>query len=51
MQGKRLFNQLLQRSPPTEFTVFVRMLAAERGVKGFICRTRRCAVLDKGTTA
>src|SRR6202050_4544540 len=45
VQAMSLFNQLLQHSPSLEFAALVKKHNAERGAKGFSCRTQLVAML------
>jgi hypothetical protein len=45
VQAMRLFNQLLQHFPSLEFAALVKKHKAERGAKGFSCRTQLVAML------
>ncbi len=45
VQAMSLFNQLLQHLPSLEFAALVKKHDAERGAKGFSCRTQLVAML------
>jgi Transposase DDE domain/Domain of unknown function (DUF4372) len=45
VQAMSLFNQLLQHFPNIEFAALVKKHSAERGAKGFSCRTQLVAML------
>jgi len=45
VQAMSLFNQLLQHFPSLEFAALVKKHKAERGAKGFSCRTQLVAML------
>jgi hypothetical protein len=45
VQAMSLFNQLLQQFPSLEFAALVKKHNAERGAKGFSCRTQLVAML------
>ena len=45
VQAMSLFNQLLQQFPSLEFAALVKKHNAERGAKGFSCRTQMVAML------
>jgi hypothetical protein len=45
VQAMSLFNQLLQHFPSLEFAALVKKHQAERGAKGFSCRTQLVAML------
>jgi len=45
VQAMSLFNQLLQHFPSLEFAALVKKHSAERGAKGFSCRTQLVAML------
>ena len=45
VQATSLFNQLLQHFPSLEFAALVKKHRAERGAKGFSCRTQLVAML------
>ena len=45
VQAMSLFNQLLQQCPSLEFAALVKKHNAERGAKGFSCRTQLVAML------
>lgn len=45
LQAMSLFNQLLQHFPSLEFAALVKKHGAERGAKGFTCRTQLVAML------
>jgi hypothetical protein len=45
VQATSLFNQLLQHFPSIEFAALVKKHSAERGAKGFGCRTQLVAML------
>jgi Transposase DDE domain/Domain of unknown function (DUF4372) len=45
VQAMSLFNQLLQHFPSIEFAALVKKHSAERGAKGFGCRTQLVAML------
>jgi hypothetical protein len=45
VQAMSLFNQLLQHFPVLEFAALVKKHGAERGAKGFSCRTQLVAML------